>query len=255
MIPKIIHYCWLSNEPIPSEMQLYIEGWEKNLPDYEFMLWNFERFDINSSIWVKEAFENKKYAFAADYIRLYALYKYGGIYMDMDVEVLNTFNPFLQLNTMICYENGKKGLEMATFGVQKESPWIARCLSYYQNRRFVKSNGLFDMTTLPYLIQNICLKDTYRLVAVSSIEEALMVSDNSEIPVFSSDFFSPKSSFKSNKITITSNTVSIHHFSGTWLPWYSRVEKKIFNFFGLESSDFCRRLVNKLQLEIAKKTK
>lgn len=90
MIPKIIHYCWLSNDPIPADMQRYIESWKKFLPDYEFMLWNFSRFDINSSDWVKEAFKNKKYAFAADYIRLYALYNYGGIYMDMDVEVLET---------------------------------------------------------------------------------------------------------------------------------------------------------------------
>ena len=49
MIPKIIHYCWLSDEPIPADMQKYINGWKDKLPDYEFILWNFKRFDINSS--------------------------------------------------------------------------------------------------------------------------------------------------------------------------------------------------------------
>ena len=83
MIPKIIHYCWLSNNPIPSKLQEYMESWKKQLPDYEFILWNFERFDINSSIWVKQAFEAKKYAFAADYIRLFAVYHYGGIWIWM----------------------------------------------------------------------------------------------------------------------------------------------------------------------------
>lgn len=120
MIPKIIHYCWLSKDPIPKDMQMFIDGWYEKLPDYEFMLWDFNRFDIHSSQWVKEAFSKKKYAFAADYIRLYALYNYGGIYMDMDVEVLKSFDPFLKLKTMICFENSKQGLEMATFGVEKE---------------------------------------------------------------------------------------------------------------------------------------
>lgn len=83
MIPKIIHYCWLSNDPLPSNFIKYLNGWKQLMPDYEFMLWNFDRFDKNSSNWVKEAFDNKKYAFAADYIRLYALYNYGGIYLDL----------------------------------------------------------------------------------------------------------------------------------------------------------------------------
>lgn len=114
MIPKIIHYCWLSNDPIPSNIQHYMDSWKKYLPDYEFIHWNFDKFDKSSSRWVSEAFDNKKYAFAADYIRLYALYHYGGIYLDMDVEVLKSFNPFLSLQTMMGWQYGKgKGLEVA----------------------------------------------------------------------------------------------------------------------------------------------
>lgn len=59
MIPKIIHYCWLSNDPIPEKLQEYMKSWKEKLPDYEFKLWNFDCFDINSSQWVKEAFEAK----------------------------------------------------------------------------------------------------------------------------------------------------------------------------------------------------
>ena len=100
MIPKIIHYCWLSSDPIPLQFEEYIKSWKVHLPDYEFMLWNFDTFDIDESIWVKEAFENKKYAFAADYIRLFAVYNYGGIYLDKDVELLKSFDPFLELNSI-----------------------------------------------------------------------------------------------------------------------------------------------------------
>ena len=104
MIPKIIHYCWLSNDPIPEKLQSCMNSWKKQLPDYEFKLWNFSSFDINSSQWVKEAFNAKKYAFAADYIRLYAVYNYGGIYMDMDIEVIKSFNPLLDREYILGYE-------------------------------------------------------------------------------------------------------------------------------------------------------
>ena len=97
MIPKIIHLCWLSGDKYPAKIAKCIASWKKNLPDYEIMLWDTKRFDLNSSNWVKQAFEAKKYAFAADYIRFYALYNYGGVYLDSDVEVLKSFNPLLDL--------------------------------------------------------------------------------------------------------------------------------------------------------------
>ena len=73
MIPKIIHLCWLSGDSYPPKIAKCLESWKKFLPDYEVMLWDTKRFDLNSSVWVRQAFENKKYAFAADYIRFYAL--------------------------------------------------------------------------------------------------------------------------------------------------------------------------------------
>ena len=97
MIPKIIHYCWLSSAPIPKSLQICMNTWKKVLPDYEYMLWNFDRFPKTKSKWVSDAFDNKKYAFAADYIRLYALYNYGGIYLDSDVTVYKSFNELLYI--------------------------------------------------------------------------------------------------------------------------------------------------------------
>ena len=87
MIPKQIHLCWLSGDPYPAKIEKCLASWKKHLPDYEVVLWDTERFDLESVPWVKQAFEAKKYAFAADYIRFYALYNYGGIYLDSDVEV------------------------------------------------------------------------------------------------------------------------------------------------------------------------
>ena len=119
MIPKTIHYCWLSNDPVPQKLQDCMATWKAKLPDYEFVLWNFDRFDINSSLWVKQAFEAKKYAFAADYIRLFAVYNYGGFYLDMDMEVLRSFNNLINNKIALAYENDNESIEAGCFGAEK----------------------------------------------------------------------------------------------------------------------------------------
>ena len=101
MIPKIIHYCWLSEDPMPQELIKCVDTWHKYLKGYRFIKWDFSIFPKGKSRWVDQAFEKRKYAFAADYIRLYALYHHGGIYLDSDVEVLKSFDAFLELDDMI----------------------------------------------------------------------------------------------------------------------------------------------------------
>ena len=78
MIPKIIHYIWFGRNPYPPKIQYCIESWKKKLPDYEFMLWNEDTFDVNSISFTQQAAEYKKWAFVSDYVRIYALYNYGG---------------------------------------------------------------------------------------------------------------------------------------------------------------------------------
>ena len=150
MIPKIIHYCWLSNDPIPARLKKCMDSWKKQLHDYEFMLWNFDRFPKPRSVWFPQPSASRKYAFAADYIRLYALYNYGGIYLDMDVEVVRPFDSLLGLKTMLCWQKGCDGLEVATFGAEKGSKWVNECLDYYQNREFILRWNLLSKAIAQY---------------------------------------------------------------------------------------------------------
>lgn len=244
MIPKIIHYCWLSNNPIPANLQECMESWKKFLPDYEIILWDFNRFPRNKSKWVREAFEHKKYAFAADYIRIYALYHYGGFYLDMDVEVVQSFNNFLQLKTMLGYENSKnKGLEVAAFGVEKHSEWIKACLDYYDTRNFVNEDGSFNVQPLPGVIRRCLERNNFKFCDVSGVQEAKTITSTSDIPVFPCDFFSPKNHIN-GKIYRTSNTHTIHHFAGSWLPWYFRMEQKFWESIGLRDMRIIVRCIN-----------
>ena len=199
-IPKIIHYCWLSNDPIPEKMQQCMMTWREKLPDYEFMLWNFDRFDINTSLWVKKAFDNKKYAFAADYIRLYAVYTYGGIYLDMDVEVVKSFDDLLFTDCMIARESSstQMHIEGGCFSAVKGHPFIKQCLAFYRNRNFNPEKT--DMYTIPVIMGAVltaCFKDTVNVLA--------------------QDFFTAQTCLP-GIIETTKNTHAIHHFEGSWTP-------------------------------------
>lgn len=242
MIPKIIHYCWLSNDSIPKDLQSYMSTWHKHMPDYEFVKWDFSRFDINSSDWVKEAFENKKYAFAADYIRLYALYTMGGIYLDMDVEVLKPFDNLLNRRDFLGYESGSNTPEVAAFGVEKGCAWLKLCLDYYKNRHFVKENGAFDDRTLPRIISNLLLENGYTFYECKDIIESVPAKD--AIAIFPSDYFSPKS-YRTGRIKKTSNTYSIHHFAGSWLPWEQQLEAKFWFMLGYKEHRLLSRRIDK----------
>lgn len=243
MIPKIIHWCWLSNDPIPESLQKCMDSWKVKLPDYDFIHWNFDRFPKGTSMWVDQAFDNKKYAFAADYIRLYALYNYGGIYLDMDVEMIKSFNPFLNNPIMLGLETSGYP-EVAVFGAEKGCPWIKLCLDHYEGRPFIKADGSLDTAPLPTVVKKILSDNGYKFVNIENPEEFSF--DSKEICLLPADYFSPKS-HEDGKIYDTDRTVSIHRFAGTWMPWYDVAEGKIWHALGLQRRFWMRAIMNRLK--------
>ncbi len=219
MIPKIIHYCWLSKDPYPAGIQACLYSWKKYLPDYEFKLWNFSSFDIESSQWVKTAFFAGKYAFAADYIRAYALYHYGGIYLDCDVEVLKSYDDLLHLPYFIGKEKTNTPIEAATMGFEKGHPLMKLLLDYYKGRTFYlgnkekKGKSSFDIRPLPAIMLDL-INTHFSFHEIECIDEFDFSSN--VINVLPADYFSPKQ-WDTQELNVTSRTYSIHHFSGSWL--------------------------------------
>ena len=213
MIPKIIHYCWLSGDPYPESIQRCIDSWKRVLPDYELILWDTKRFDLSSSQWVKQAFESKKYAFAADYIRMYALYHFGGIYLDSDVEVLKPFDDLLDLPYFLGQEKTPSGIEAATIGCEKGWPMAKLLLDRYDNLRFKGEDGHFDLRALPYTLRR-CIEVNYQYNLIQ--DKTQFNYEEEVVNVFPVDYFSPKDWYN-GKIVITPNTYSIHHFAASWM--------------------------------------
>jgi mannosyltransferase OCH1-like enzyme len=168
------------------------------LPDYEFIKWDFNKFEKESSTWVAEAFDNKKYAFAADYIRLYAVYNYGGIYMDMDIEVIKSFNELLDQPYMLGYERPScNGIEAGCFGAEKGNSFVKACLDSYKEKKFVKADGTFELTPLPIIMKK-CLDE-----------------GDFQYKLFNHNYFTAKS-YETGVVEVKDCTYAVHHFAGSW---------------------------------------
>ncbi|WP_010178386.1 glycosyltransferase family 32 protein [Aquimarina agarilytica] len=238
MIPKIIHFCWLSTDEYPPLIQKCIDTWKEKLPDYEFIHWDTNRFNLEDSIWVKQAFETKKYAFAADFIRLYAVYNYGGIYMDTDIEVVKSFDDLLKRPYFIGTE-GKGIIEAGIFGAEKNADWLKKCLDYYDGKEFINPEGTFNTQTLPRIMMSqISQIKTLKEVFPEIITAEKQEQDIQTLYMFPEDYFCAKN-HGTGVIEKTDNTYSIHHFAMSWVPkkqiFLPSIKKKLMKIFGVKT--------------------
>lgn len=218
MIPKIVHYCWFGKEKMPDLAIKCLASWKKLLPDYELYLWNEDNFDINQVPYVQEAYAARKYAFVTDYVRLYALYYHGGVYMDTDVEVLKNLDELLCLPAFSGFESETE-VQTAIIGSEKNGKWVNEILNSYASKHFLKSDGNLDLTTNVEIISAIMEQDGFKL------QNSFQVYKNC-MHIFPKDYFCPKT--RSGAINLTTNTYCIHHFDGSWQPIRLRIKKYFF---------------------------
>lgn len=133
MIPKVIHYCWFGNNKKPDLIEKCIESWKKYCPDYEIKEWNEDNFDINSLSYVKQAYMDKKYAFVSDYVRLYAVYTCGGIYLDTDVLLHNRIDELLNYNCWLASDDVRYIATGLGFGAEKNNKLIKEIMDPYNH--------------------------------------------------------------------------------------------------------------------------
>lgn len=208
MIPKIIHYCWFGGKSKPEEFNKYLESWKRYCPNYEIKEWNESNFDLNENDYCREAYEAKKWAFVADYARLKVLEKYGGIYMDTDVELIRPLDKLLYYNAFMCFEE-KNSISIGTLGSEKNSPVIKDFLSEYTNRHFKKNDGTFNMVTNLKIITPI-LVQKYGLT-LNGEKQVL----NPNILILPMESFIAKD-FLTGWIVADDTTYAIHHYTASW---------------------------------------
>lgn len=208
-IPKIIHYCWLSNDPYPEMIQKCIDSWKQAMPDYQFMKWDTTNFDVNMCNYTRQAFDIKKYTYASDYIRLYALYHYGGIYLDADIKVVKNFEPLLDNEAFTCFES-ETSVAAWIFGSSKGNPIFKEFLDYYKDRDFILPNGQFDSTPNPVPITATCVE--HGLELNHNVKQVL-----DHITVYPMSYFCPYNPYRSGGDCYSDDTYAIHLFNGAWI--------------------------------------
>ena len=211
-----------------------METWRKTLRGYEFMLWDTSRFDLNKTLWTRQAFDVGLYACAADYIRLYAVYEYGGIYLDMDMEVLKPFNDLLSKDLMLAYENHVgENLEAGCFGAAAGHPYIKKCMEYFEERAFFPPELEKKLLALPRSERHDFIAP---LILPEIMKTALRAFSEIERPlIYNRHYFTAKN-IMTGKIESTPETYTIHHFatnyhSAQWRAYREGVQR-IYAAFG-----------------------
>lgn len=207
MIPKVIHYIWFGGGQLSPLAKKCMESWERYCPDYVIKRWDESNFDVNCSRYCAEAYNAGKWAFASDYARLWVLVNYGGVYMDVDVELVAPIDEFLAHQAFAGFESASR-VSTGILAAEAHHPLFVGLLEEYDGRRFVNPNGSYD--------------DMTNVIAVTKalLEHGLHPNGKTQtvggLTVFPVDYFCPKD-LDTNQVTITANTRAIHHFDGSWV--------------------------------------
>lgn len=219
IIPKTIHYCWFGGNEKPMIVKKCIESWKHNLKGYKIIEWNEENFNIEQNLFVKQAYEAKKFAFVSDYVRANALYNYGGIYLDTDVEVVKEFSEEILTQDSFWGFEEKDYVATSTIGAKKENVLIKKLLDQYNNKTFIDNKGNFDLSTNVYLISNIMKNIGFKLNGQYQKKESIAT-------IYPQEYFSPYD-YINCYIKASEDTYTIHHFYKSWLPLDVRIKGKI----------------------------
>lgn len=213
MIPKIIHYCWFGHNAYPEKVKHCVESWRRFLPDYQFILWNEDTFDLNMAPFVRQAYDAQKFAFVSDYVRVYALKNYGGIYLDTDIEVLRAFDDLLEQRLVLGTDDS--GYLTAFMAAEPNHPYFAQLLEQYNSMRFLGEDGSLNTEVNNTWMQAVLVPYGYEQKnALQRLEAGIVV--------YPCEYFHAKS-LTSGEFLTTDNTYCIHHHTLLWVTPKTKV--------------------------------
>lgn len=204
IIPKKIHYCWFGGKPMPAHLQREVDNWHRLCPDYEFICWNEDNYDIYKNAYTADAYRNKRWAHLPDYVRLDVVHSHGGIYMDTDVELLQSLDT-LRCNEAFFGTEVSGGInEGSGFGAIKGHPFVQKLMSIYENLEV--GNPLLLTTSLGKEI-SVFHENGY----INNGQFQVL----NGVAIYPYHVLAPMIK-ETGECMQTSATVGIHHFEGSW---------------------------------------
>ena len=209
VIPKIIHAIWFSGDPLPELYKACLESWKKYAPDYEIKIWNSNTYKPQRCLFFEQAMEHGNWAFASDYARADLLYRYGGIYMDLDVEMLRPIDDLLYNDAYMSFESLDRIECGSGMGARQGHPIIGEICKSYENRPYLKEDGTWDNSTCPVRYTQIIEK--HGLIKDGGFQQV------EDITVYPFEVLTGKS-FDTGIIYNTEHSYTVHHHNGSWIP-------------------------------------
>ncbi len=218
MIPKVIHYCWFGGGPLPELAQRCIASWKKYCPDYEIKRWDETNVDLSSVDYMREAYEEKAWAFVSDVARLQIIYREGGIYLDTDVEIIRPLDRLLRHSAFGGIQYNTKVALGLGFGAQAGYPLVGELLSGYRRRHFRLADGSLDRTAIPELQHSTFVRNGFNGQNVKQTVGGMVI--------YPMEYFCPICP-GDGRVALTENTYSIHHFAASWCTEDERERMRI----------------------------
>jgi hypothetical protein len=208
-IPKVIHYVWFGEKPLPDKYKKNIEGWKRLCPDYEIKLWNEDNYDVNKIQYIKEAYKAGVNAFASDCARIDIINTHGGIYFDTDVELLKNIDDLLYSESFFSVSNNGFFNSGDGFGAVAGNAITNSMLEVYKNIQFYHNES------------PLCANGWKETVVLCERSKGLGL-NNSDITVLKDAVIYPTEYFSAYSTifgipNITSNSYSLHCFETSWL--------------------------------------
>lgn len=226
---KTIHYIWLGGKKKTRVIRKCIATWKKNMPDWQIKEWNESNFDLDKYEYCREAYDAKKYAFAADVIRFDVLYRYGGLYFDTDVKLLKDFAPLTERYHAFCgFEFKMVAPGLVLFSSEPGNAIFRDILDVYENTHFIVNGEPNTKVVGEYFSE---VLEKYGFVYENKEQ------DCAGFAVLPSTYFCPSDGY-GNPLDFSENTYSVHLFAGSWLPlkrrFVTRVKRICYRIFGRE---------------------
>lgn len=208
-IPKVIHYCWFGRAKIPAQYREWMESWKKYCPDYEIIEWNEDNYDIHKNRYIEQAYDLKKWAFVSDYARIDIINKYGGVYLDTDVELLKNIDVLLKNDAFCGFQSYKYVAYGLGFGAGKQNQILSEIKEYYDAMDFVSENGTLNQITCPVIQTEVMKKHGLVCNGEFQVVDGMTVYPSCVLCGMSPHSFKVDRECK--------DTYAIHHFAASWV--------------------------------------
>jgi hypothetical protein len=220
----------------------YLKTWKEQLPDFEIMEWDKNNLPLDINAYTKYMTVKKNHAFLSDYFRCWLLNKYGGVYLDADIEILDgaIFRKiYEEAQTAVDYtlfigvESERNGnLTAHSMGVKdgESHELLLFLMNLYENvfstsmRHFVKKTPIPDLMSLYF--RDFEDSEGYSLSTKGYFPGKINTIVTKGIKIYSQDYFSPVSNYN-NEVMVSAfseNTCICHHFAATWRSSYKNSE-------------------------------